>query len=127
MLIGETIVAKSGGNRSYFTPWFARQGDAATSTIEVIALSRSTQVLVEVYEKNSETTGDGAVNSTGSKVAKPTGTFSFRNTALKELVRYRITLQDESGPPPSLPPNPDIYCHFRMLAPQWEYTGVQSI
>ena len=121
MLIGETFIGGDGD--TFFTPLMPRQGNGVTTTFEVVALAATAKVTVKLFEKNSESTGEGSENTSGSGNRTSPGVTSFRNTAIMELVRYQITIEAASEPVLG-----DIYwAHFRILAPAWETSGAQSI
>ena len=46
MLIGQTIAGINPTTTTVYTPWFLRQGDDVVNSVEVIALSGSTQLVV---------------------------------------------------------------------------------
>ena len=121
MLIGRTFIGGDGD--SYFTPLMPRQGNGVTTTFEIVAMSAGTIVTVKLFEKNSESTGDGSENTSGSESRDSLGVTSFRNTAIMELVRYQVTIASDGEPSAG-----DIFwAHFRILAPAWEASGAQSI
>ncbi len=122
MFIGQTIVAEDSTNGStVFSPWFPRNGDAVTSTVEVIAFSSTGTLTISILDKNSDQTGDAPNAAVGSFDAiTAVGTSSKRVSGLRELVRYKINLKRASG-------TGTIYAHLRMLAPSWESTGAQGV
>ena len=122
MLIGETFIGAQA--QTFLTPWMQRQGNGVTTTFEIIDISAGTKVTVELFEKNSEDTGDGTQNGspTGNSLSD-IDVASFRNTAIKQLVRYQLTIEATGTPVAG-----DIYwAHYRILAPAWETSGAQSI
>lgn len=126
MIIGQTIAAEthdgSGNDTIVFSPWFAREGDSMTSTVEVIELRTSGTLTVDVYHKDSEDTGAGSVVSvTGTNTFTTKTVGSFRHQTLKELVRYRVKLQHTGGG------DDTVFCHFRILNPSFNASGAQSI
>ena len=129
MLIGKSISASYENPTEVWTPWVPRQGDAMTSTAELIAFSgEDANLTFDVYHKNSEDTGNGAAatttgaNAFGTPIGSIPATTNFRTTGLKEIVRYRITLQYTGETSGAV-----VYAHFRLLNPSWEFTGAQSI
>ena len=128
MLIGQTISALEGENNetTVYTPWFPRQGDATTTTVEVIAISDDSKFTVQAQTKDSEEV-DSALTDLTPVVAIADTTSpliqSARQTAFQELARYKITLEATK----TAASGASLYCHFRVLAPQWEATGAQSI
>lgn len=120
MFIGQTIVAEDTTGTTIYTPWFWRQGDAMTSTAEVIAFSSTGQLTISILDKNSDQTGDAPNAAVGSfDVITGTGPFNKRVSTLRELVRFKINLKRASG-------TGTIYAHLRLLAPSWETTGAQG-
>lgn len=82
-----------------FSPWMPRGGDNMIVTVDLIA-SNSSNVTVEVYQKNSEDTGDGFIHP--SENSTPPGTPTEIDTStlgptsetfenVMELVRYKIS------------------------------------
>ena len=119
MLIGETITAEDTTGTTVYTPWFPRQGNNVTSTVDVIAISSGANLAITLQTKNSDETDDTATDKNTNTVTA-TGVDPQRDTNLEELVRYKIRLYRSSG-------TGTIYAHFRMLAPQWEATGTQGL
>jgi hypothetical protein len=112
----------SGNSVILFSPWFTRQGDYGTFTLEVTAQGGTSPVLtVKLFHKNSDDVGDGAdVDSvtptkiTGNTVGRfpqtwPVMTASSPTKGLKTMVRYQYTLSGTGT----------CFATFRMLAPVW--------
>ena len=123
MIIGQTILAEDSNASTLSTPWMPRQGDAVTSTFEVIEISADAKLTLSIFDKNSETSGEGMINGTasGTDNLSSVSVSSFRNVNLEELIRYQVKLE-YTGVSTST-----VYCHFRILNPAWETTGPQSI
>ena len=66
------------------------------------------ELTVEVYHKNSDDTGSGALAS-GTAIKTSGGRSSSTWGGLKELVRYRYSVKGAA----------DQYVMFRMLSPVW--------
>jgi hypothetical protein len=128
MVLGQTIVAvrKSGTTTDtvVYTPWFARQGDDITSVFEVIAITPNNQAKLEVelFHKNTNETGQGSSAGTGSSLTA-VDVASFHNDTLKMLLRYKVTLTHGTSPDT----DHVFFCHFRILEPSFETTGLQDL
>lgn len=121
MFIGQTIVAENTTGTTVYTPWFPRQGDAFTSSVEVIAFSSTGNLVISILDKDPDQTGDAPNAAVGSfDTITGVGTPSKRVSGLRPLVRYKIVLQRASG-------TGTIYATLRMLAPSWESTGAQGV
>lgn len=111
MFIGQTIVAENyddnegGGLQAFatdvFTPWFPREGDAATFYLEILSIAASYSggnstptVRLEVHTKNSEDADAPGSQSVANSSASTTGLVSARASSLKELVRLKFRLSD---------------------------------
>ena len=106
MIIGQTVFAAG----SYYSPWFPRQGDAATFACESIAVNGAT-LAITVQHKNMDTADSGATTAgTFSSITTATTT-TQRVTALLELVRFKYVLTGADN---------TKWIHFRMLSPSWE-------
>ena len=125
-LIGQLVVAEVVSSVArqtvIYSPWFRRQGNNVSSTLEVIAISGTdVKLTVDLLEKNSEDTGQGSVNSaSGTNYRSTAGVTSFRNPDCKQLVRYRATLGTSTAEPSG---TYTMYAVFRVLSPAWEWTG----
>ena len=112
MLIGQTIMVNGTAITTVFSPWFLRQGNAATFGIEILAASNG-KVTVTVQTKNSEDPDPGSPATGGTFLQSGVGRNTGRNHDLDELVRYKLEVQGlASG---------DGFAHFRMLEPIWEH------
>lgn len=91
------MTKESEGGRPVFSPWQQRGGDKIIYTIDIVEAVGAT-ILVELFHKNSEDTGDGT--STGSSIG-PTAvldrTFKEFTGGLKELFRYKMTVFASTG------------------------------
>lgn len=84
-----------------YSPWMPRQGDNMIITVELIT-NNSSSVTIEVYQKNSEQTGEGFAfpnEDDGGGTPDPAQTVtestagnreSGTYTGVMELVRYKI-------------------------------------
>lgn len=96
------------GGNSVYSPWMSRGGDNVIITVDVIEQSTS-NITIDLFEKNSEDTGDGSAHPSGSFSGTGVDRFDKEYNGVKELVRYRLTATG-SG-------NNRIL--FRMLSPVW--------
>ena len=85
----------SANNYACYSPWFPRGGDILRATVEVIAKNGSDGVVVSIYHKNREDTGDGTSLGTMTQSTVGRGTSEF--TGLKELVRYKFDPGSTTG------------------------------
>ena len=128
MIIGQTIVAvRKDGTTTHtvvYSPWFARQGDGITSVFEVIAINPDDDAKLEVqlFHKNTDETGEGSGIGAGTSLTS-VDVATLKDSALKQLLRYQVTLTD--GPNASV--DQLFYCHFRLLQPSFQATGIQDI
>ena len=79
-----------------------------------------------MFEKNSDDVGNGTAKTgtpSSNTSAESAGTYSYRVTDCKELVRLRITLQDSLAPSGTK----TMSCQFRILPPSWESSGFQGV
>ncbi len=125
MLLGQTLAARQGANSVAYTPWYPRQGDSATSSFEVIAISDDTKIEFDVETKNSEDADSSAtgIGSTTSIIDSGSHDAASLRDGFKELFRYKVTLTADTGAGSGI----DLYCHFRILNPSWKTTGVQGL
>ena len=93
-----------------YSPWFARGGDYARFTVDVIEYSLGGNDLsVQFFTKNSEDTGDGVLASGSPTISRSaTGRETAECDNLEELVRYKFTAGGTTG-----------QVLFRMLTPVW--------
>ena len=108
-IIGDVIFE---GFNSFFSPWFARGGDAARFAIEIIAIS-GVSLSWEVETKNSEDADSSAVQIGTTTTTTTTGiSRTGKFTGCKELVRYKY----KTGATDSID-----WVHLRALNPAWLY------
>jgi len=122
MHIGHTIIQDDvgeGGSTVLLSSWFPREADNAIFSYEEIKLENTT-FEVKVFHKNTEETGKGTENTTGtfSEVGS-TDVFTGRFTALEELIRFQYEAKDGSWPD-----TPPCFVIYRMLAPTWYNTEI---
>jgi hypothetical protein len=104
-----------GDQYKVFSPWFPRQGDNATFTIETVEQNGNPTLSVSAFTKNSEDAGDGSDADGGTSLTAST-TAGERDSdtwaqKFKELVRYEFTITTSSGS--------GEWILFRMLPPVW--------
>jgi len=114
---------------SVFTPWFPRQADYAVFAYEIILKDASASIAVAVYHKDSEDSGPGsaltadfnamntAAGSSTTVFSLDTATADSSGVELKELVRFRITSENEGTPLP---------LHYRFFETTWYNRGEAS-
>ncbi len=113
MFESQLLFGAGGDGAEVFSPWFPRQGDNAICTLEVVRISGAS-IQVELFTKNSEDTGDGALVTPASGTGDITRTTVGRESnewegGLEELVRYKFTVADATTK----------WVLFRMLPPVW--------
>jgi len=118
LAIGQTLLVGSFDGVRFYSPWFLREGNAATMTVEIIAMSGSVSptatLTVRVQTKNSEDAdpaqGGGLASGTHTLTANALGVESGRSHSYKELIRFEYAVTGSAGG----------WVHFRMLSPAWE-------
>ena len=88
MHVGKLLL--SGAN--VMSPWMEREGDNAYFQYEIIQVSNSATITVEVWHKNAEETGEGELATDTFSQIGSTGVYAGDFTALKELVRFEFTV-----------------------------------
>lgn len=120
MIIGQTIFVDGEPVISYYSPWFARRGNAAVFVCDVIQTADVNSFDVGVETKASEESDGSAVALASEPITLTANTrTSFEvgsglaGAGFKDLVRFRYDLAwNGSGV--------DLgYLHFRMLNPAW--------
>ena len=100
-----------------YGPWFPRQGDSVTCTLDMVAISGAITLTVELFTKNTEDQGDGENADPSSPTTAITASATGRASATwigtdsegpKELVRYKFSSTGSGG-----------WFLFRMLDPVW--------
>ena len=76
---------------SVYSPWMGRQADNIRFTVDLIAQTGDAKVKVEIFQKNSETNGNGAEFSSDSNLKIETSSpgrtvFGFEDGQLKVLL-----------------------------------------
>ena len=107
MIIGQTIFKSA---TSYYSPWFPRQGDAATFAAQSVAISATGTLKVVIETKNLEDVDTAAV-ALGTITLSTTTPGTVRVSGLKELVRFRYDMTGSAS---------TDWSHFRVLPPAWE-------
>lgn len=116
MIIGDTIGAPpSPASTVVYSPWFSRQGDAATFALQIIEIDGA-NVSLDVQTKNTDDADPGASATVdGTAISNQTSTSTpheVRYTGFEELVRFKYTVK---GTGSSMG-----FAHIRMLNPAWE-------
>ena len=106
----------AGAALSFYGPWFSRGGDNLRVTVDIIQRV-SSQLTIRVFTKNSEDTGDGSDADVGTSIVasatgRATAEWTSGTAGLKELVRYKYTVQSTGT-------GAGDWILFRMLAPVW--------
>jgi len=102
-----------------YGPWMPRGGDYVTITADVVAANMpATGITVELWQKNSETVGDGAIIGTGLLITGAAGQYptsfgptSAPNAGIEELVRYVFNVPSQTAL--------GQWVLLRMLTPVW--------
>ena len=109
------MTGPSGETVSVLSPWMSRGGDHMIATLDVVATNLGSMLgefEVEVFHKDTETTGDG-VAATGTPIARDTvGRSSSEFGPLEELVRFKFTISAPSV-------ESSFWAQFRMLSVVW--------
>lgn len=121
MNIGTLLVTLAPASAEvYFTPWFPKGADNAYFTYEIIRKNLGTgtptgSFTVEVYTKNREDAGSQGTSVSGSWT-QLTGTdfHEFKAENLRQLVRFKITLQGGQNAPTG-----QQGVVYRILPPTW--------
>lgn len=87
-MIVDTTLLKLGGT-PYYTPPFPRQGLAATFVVDVVELTGSPTVTVDVEHRNRDETSFASLGTFSSITTDGLKTASF--SAIKEIVRLKIS------------------------------------
>lgn len=119
MFEAQILFGAADAGAAVYSPWFPRQGDNAVFTLDTIEIQGTgAQLSVQVFTKNSEDAGDGAVADDGMGSAVEIvrtladGPGRENNTwegNLKEMVRYKFIMKNST----------DDWALFRMLPPVW--------
>ena len=113
MFDAQILMSDSTGSTDVYSPWFARGGDNIRCTVEVLeVLDSFSQLTVSLYHKNQEDTGDGSA-LTGSQSRSSAGLIEREWTGLKELVRYKFSVESTDSPAG------DAWVLFRALSALW--------
>ncbi|MEE9394024.1 MAG: hypothetical protein V3W41_16105 [Planctomycetota bacterium] len=97
-------------NSAAFSPWMPRGGDNITFTFEIIDKLLSQDFQVQLFEKNSEETGDGTAVGSEPLGSQSIGLHAATKTGMKELVRYKYSFKGAV---------PGDWVLFRILPPVW--------
>ncbi|MBK8977639.1 MAG: hypothetical protein IPM29_17150 [Planctomycetes bacterium] len=96
---------------SLFGPWLPRLGEQAMISMDLIALSQASLTVV-LFHKDRDDVGDGTQVGFGAITRVAVGRTTARFDPLKELVRYKITVETtEEGE--------GAWALFRMLSIVW--------
>lgn len=92
-----------------YSPWMARGGDNVIITVDLISRTGSAALTISLFDKNSETPGDGGVVSGGNLTSGGPGTREDKEyNGVLEMVRYKIVAGGSGD-----------RILFRMLSPVW--------
>ena len=115
MFDSQLLIAKD-TTLTIFSPWFPRGGDNAIFSLDVIDVDGTPSLAVDIFTKNSEDTGEGAMTGisfsmTGTTAGVTTTRLeSTKTNGMLELVRYQFKLT--AG-------NAGDWILFRMLPTSW--------
>jgi hypothetical protein len=130
MFFGHTLFAEVVSDEPnptiVWTPWLPRRGENATWTYVINTITGDARIRVQVFEKDSSDAGNGTIKTgtpSANTSAISSGTYSYRVTNCKELVRLRIVLEDSLEPSGTKA----MSCQFRLLMPSWESSGTQGV
>ena len=125
MYIGQIIMS----GQTAYTPWMQRGGDSARFTYEFIgsggtqpySTSPTDDITFDVYTKNSDDEGDGAMVGSGVNLTSAGfGTETITGASgLKELVRFKIYSAVCTVLVDSNEWTISRWVYFRILAPIW--------
>jgi hypothetical protein len=117
MIIGTFVVAASGGDRTFYTPWFPRGADNALFAYELFYDDLSGDPFsVEIEHKDAEDPGSAPANPPGSFAQLgSTDIYQANATGLKDLVRFAVTVPAFGSAGESV--------SFRFLSPTWYATA----
>src|SRR5688572_20812517 len=106
----------AGAAISVYGPWMPRRGDNLRVTLDFIHRV-SSQLTVRVFTKNNEDAGDGNDADAGTSIVasasgRSTAEWTSGTATLKELVRYKFTVQSTGS-------GAGDWVLFRMLSPIW--------
>ena len=115
MFEAQTLMT-TGTTYSVFSPWFPKGGNNLRASMELVKSAASgDSVKLEVFTKNVEDSGNGTAVGTSFTISgSDVGTANQRKTGafngvVKEMVRYRFTVNGSSG----------NWLLFRALPPVW--------
>lgn len=96
-------------------PWVSRQADNIRIRLDFIENTSTNNLLVELWEKDTEDTGDGSAATGGSAIdTNATDVLTVSEyQGVKELVRFRMVYDSEGSG------SSDDYALFRMLPNVW--------
>lgn len=112
MFEGQYLFSDDVGGISVYSPWFARGGDNAEFTVDIIQATGA-KLDIAVLTKKSEDAGDGGSTIASQTNINTAGRTTISSTAgAEELVRYRFTCKADTT---------DVlgYVLFRMLPIVW--------
>lgn len=113
MIDAQLLAADAATTTKVWGEWFPRRADNAIFTLEVAAIELPGDggFTVQVYHKNREDSGDGSVIAPSMSLTA-IGRTASTIEGLKELVRYRYELANESDAAAA-------WALSRMLAANW--------
>lgn len=97
---------------SVYSPWMPRGGDYMLASGQLLAKSGSNNLVVTVFTKNQEDTGNGSNADAGVSITLTTAGTIVKGTwgpsVLKEMVRYKFSAEGSTD-----------WFLFRMLDATW--------
>ena len=110
MIIGTTLLKGVTG----YTPWFPREGNAATFVFDIIGISDDASVTVSIMHKDYENDDSAEALVVAFAGVNKRGVYTERGSGVKQLLRCEVAVSGAY--------NYD-WIHFRMLRPSWERNG----
>lgn len=101
-------------NVEVWSTWIPRRGDNVIFTMEIPA-NYGSYVVVDLYQKNYDETGDGSSASASMTFDQATGRQSVTKLGAQELVRFKLTIQRGND----LGDSEVGWFLFRFLQPVW--------
>jgi len=112
LVLGVTLHAQPSAGAIYYSPWFPRQGNAATFSCEVTEINGATLTITIETKNEEDADNDVQASADFSGISSATSDpATKRMSDLRELVRFKYKVVGVA--------NTD-WVHFRMLNPVWE-------
>jgi hypothetical protein len=120
MFDAQTLYVHDDTATAVFSPWMPRGADYGIFIVDVDNFSASSAdfvLTVDIVHKNSEDAGNGTTAGTitvasNNWASDTTNFLTTVTTGLKELVRYKFTLEHSTG-------SGTNFAIFKMRQPQW--------